>query len=136
MNPKKSIPEGLKYAKSHEWGRLDNDGILTIGITEHAQDLLGDLVYIELPEIGQQLDAGEECAVLESVKAAADVYAPAGGEVVEINQEVVDTPELLNQSPYDKGWLFKIRLSNAGADLDKLMSAADYGEMLAQEEGE
>jgi len=119
------IPAVLKYAKSHEWARLEADGTVTVGITDHAQELLGDLVFIELPEAGKRVEAGKEIAVVESVKAASDIYAPINGSISAVNQTVADTPEQVNEEPYD-AWLFRIRPDNA-ADLDKLLDAAGYG---------
>src|ERR1700722_10073760 len=103
-----SVPKTLKYSKSHEWVRQDED-LLTIGITDHAQTMLGDLVYIELPEIENNFELGQEIAVVESVKAAADVYCPVSGEVVEINENLLENPQLINEDPYGKGWLMRIR---------------------------
>jgi glycine cleavage system H protein len=118
------LPNELRYTASHEWVRVEEDGIVTVGITDHAQEVLGDLVFIQLPEVGDHVEATQECAVVESVKAAADVYAPVSGEVLEVNTEVADQPELLNQDAY-AGWLFKIKLSQA-AELDALLSADAY----------
>ncbi len=117
-------PENLKYTESHEWIRTEKDGTLTIGITDHAQDALGDLVFIELPEVGRKLAAEEACAVVESVKAASDVYAPAAGDVVAVNDAVVDAPGELNKDPY-AAWLFRIKPA-AGFDAGKLLDAAAY----------
>ena len=122
-----NVPSNLKYTKSHEWVRAEADGTLTIGITDHAQELLGDLVFIELPEVGKTLAAGQEAAVVESVKAASDVYAPVAGTVVEVNQAAVDSPELVNQDAY-AAWLFKLKPGNA-ADIDALLDAAAYAEI-------
>jgi glycine cleavage system H protein len=119
-----NIPANLKYTKSHEWVRAEADGTLTIGITDHAQDLLGDLVFIELPDLGKELAVGQEAAVVESVKAAADVYAPLAGTVTEVNQAAADAPESVNQDAYAT-WLFKIKPANA-ADVDALLDAAAY----------
>lgn len=119
-----NVPANLKYAASHEWAQLNADGTVTIGITDHAQEALGDLVFVELPEVGAHYDADKEIAVVESVKAAADVYAPIAGEVVEVNQAAADAPESVNQDAY-AAWLFKIKPDNA-ADLDKLLDAAAY----------
>jgi glycine cleavage system H protein len=119
-----SNPTNLKYTKSHEWARLETDGTVTVGITDHAQEALGDIVFLELPEAGRNLKAGEECAVVESVKAASDIYAPIGGEVIESNQPTVDAPESINQDAY-AAWLFKLRPSNP-AELDALLDAAAY----------
>ena len=119
-----TTPADLKYTKSHEWIRQEPDGTLTIGITHHAQQLLGDLVFVELPAVGRQLKAGEECAVVESVKAAADVFAPVTGEVVAINGELADAPEKINQDAY-LAWMFKLKPGNAG-ELAGLLDAAAY----------
>ncbi|RKM36772.1 glycine cleavage system protein GcvH [Moraxella catarrhalis] len=120
-----NIPADLKYVTSHEWLKLEDDGIITVGITDHAQDLLGDVVFVELPEVGREVSADEEIAVVESVKAASDVYAPIAGEIVEINDELVDSPELANEDPYGKAWFFKIKPANV-ADYDDLLSAEEY----------
>jgi glycine cleavage system H protein len=119
-----NVPANLKYAKSHEWARLDADGFVTVGITDHAQEALGDIVFLELPEIGRTLSTGEECAVVESVKAASDIYAPIGGEVVAINEDAVETPEQVNTDAY-AAWLFKLKPANV-AELDALLDAAAY----------
>jgi glycine cleavage system H protein len=119
-----SIPSDLKYTKSHEWARLEADGNVTIGITDHAQELLGDMVFVENPVVGHVLKANEECAVVESVKAASDVYSPVAGEVVETNADLESSPDLLNKDPYG-GWMFKVKPANA-ADLAGLMDAAAY----------
>lgn len=120
-----NIPANLKYVASHEWLKLEDDGIITVGITDHAQDLLGDVVFVELPEVGRTVSADEEIAVVESVKAASDVYAPIAGEIVEINDELVNSPELANEDPYGKAWFFKIKPANV-ADYDDLLSAEEY----------
>ncbi|EGE15230.1 glycine cleavage system protein GcvH [Moraxella catarrhalis] len=120
-----NIPADLKYVASHEWLKLEDDGIITVGITDHAQDLLGDVVFVELPEVGRTVSADEEIAVVESVKAASDVYAPIAGEIVEINDELVDSPELANEDPYGKAWFFKIKPANV-VDYDDLLSAEEY----------
>ncbi|AKG16838.1 glycine cleavage system protein GcvH [Moraxella bovoculi] len=120
-----NIPNDLKYVASHEWLKLEDDGIIIVGITDHAQDLLGDVVFVELPEVGRTVSADEEIAVVESVKAASDVYAPIAGEIVEINEELVDAPELANEDPYGKAWFFKIKPTNP-ADYDGLMAADEY----------
>lgn len=117
------IPAELRYAASHEWLRDDGDGLYTLGITDHAQIELGDLVYVELPEIGRRVTAGEAVAVVESVKAASDIYAPAAGEIVEVNSALADAPEAVNQSPYGEGWLLRIRLD---ATADGLLDADGY----------
>lgn len=120
-----SIPKGLKYASSHEWARDEGNGLYTVGITEHAQGLLGDMVFVELPEVGDSVTQGDDCAVAESVKAASDIYAPISGEIVEINEALVDSPELVNNSPYEDGWMFKIKLSDE-AELAALLDAEGY----------
>ena len=119
-----NIPANLKYTKSHEWVRAEADGTVTIGITDHAQELLGDLVFVELPEVGKVLAAEQEAAVVESVKAASDVYAPIAGTVTEVNGAVPDAPELVNQDAYS-AWLFKLKPANV-ADVDELLDAAGY----------
>ena len=119
-----NIPANLKYTKSHEWVRVDADGTVTVGITDHAQELLGDLVFVELPDVGKSLAAEQEAAVVESVKAASDVYAPIAGTVVEVNAAVPATPELINQDAY-AAWLFKLKPANT-ADVDGLLDAAAY----------
>ena len=119
-----NVPAELKYVSSHEWLRLEADGLVTVGITDHAQELLGDIVFVELPEVGAQLAAEDQAGVVESVKAASDIYAPIAGEVVEVNQELVDAPETANTDPYG-AWFFRIKPVNA-ADLDGLLDAAAY----------
>jgi glycine cleavage system H protein len=125
-----TIPADLRYSQSHEWLRLESDGSVTVGITDHAQHLLGDLVYIELPAVGRELSARKECAVVESVKAASDVYAPIAGKVVEINSALSDQPELVNQSPYGEGWLFRLTPSDSSA-VNTLLDAAGYSAIAA-----
>ena len=127
------VPTELKYTKSHEWVRLDDDGIATIGITDHAQELLGDLVFVELPEVGTELGAGVECAVVESVKAASDVYSPVAGEVIEVNEKLSGTPELTNKSPFDEGWLFRLH-PNKAEDVDGLMDIEAYTALIDAED--
>ncbi len=119
------LPSELKYASSHEWARLESDGTVVVGITDHAQEALGDIVYIELPEMGAAVDAGAEVAVVESVKAASDIYSPITGEVVEINPALEDEPETVNSSPYADGWLFRVKV--AGTDeLEEMLDADGY----------
>ncbi len=125
-------PQDLKYTKSHEWVRVEADGSVTVGITDHAQSLLGDLVFVETPEAGTQTIAGEACATVESVKAASDVYAPVSGEIAEANEDLADAPEKVNESPFEHGWLFRIRPSDA-SELDTLMDAEEYAAMVASE---
>lgn len=124
-----NIPTTLRYAATHEWVRQEANGTLTVGITDFAQDNLGELVFIELPQVGRQVATAEGCAVVESVKAASDVYAPVAGEVIAINAAVVETPNQVNQAPYD-AWLFKLKPA-AGADLAQLMDAAGYSKIAA-----
>ena len=118
------VPSDLKYAKSHEWVRL-SDGVATIGITDHAQHELTDIVFVELPQVGRKLKAGEACAVVESVKTASDIYSPVSGEVVAINQKVVDTPGLVNDQPYGDGWFFQVRVNDAN-EASSLLNPGDY----------
>lgn len=127
-----TVPKNLKYTKSHEWVKQDSNGMLTVGITNHAQDLMGDMVYVELPEPGSTVTAEKECAVVESVKAASDVYAPVSGEVVEANSTLTDAPETVNKEPYGAGWIFRMKPSTAG-DIDKLLDAAAYEALVASE---
>ena len=115
----------LRYLATHEWGRIDEEGILTVGISEHAQDLLGDIVFVELPDIGMELDAEEESAIVEAVKAASDVYAPLSGEVIEVNEKLLDEPEIVNSSPLEDGWFFKIKLNDASS-FENLMTEEEY----------
>lgn len=126
-----SMPADLKYTKSHEWAKLEADGTVTIGITDHAQDLLGDMVFVENPAVGRKLATGEECAVVESVKAASDVYAPLAGEVVASNSDIENAPETINQDAYS-AWMFKIRPDNV-ADLNNLLDAATYQALVDSE---
>ncbi len=127
-----SIPINLKYSKSHEWVRSEADGTVTVGITHHAQELLGDMVFIELPDVGRKLKQKEECAVAESVKAAADVYSPISGEVTEVNAPLVDEPGKINEDAFS-AWLFKMKPSNP-AEIDGLLDAAAYTELVENED--
>ncbi|MDR5865720.1 glycine cleavage system protein GcvH [Halomonas koreensis] len=120
-----AIPANLRYAESHEWVQDNGDGTVTIGITDHAQQSLGDVVFVELPEVGANLSKGDEFGVVESVKAASDLYAPLAGEVVAVNEELEDAPETLNEAPYEGGWIMKLRLEDAAA-LDALLDADAY----------
>ena len=120
-----SVSNQVRFLASHEWGRIDEEGVLTVGISDHAQDLLGDIVFIELPDVGKELEAEEETAIVESVKAASDVYTPLSGEVIEINEKLLDEPELVNSSPYEDGWFFKIRLNESSA-FEDLMTEEEY----------
>lgn len=115
----------LKYLASHEWARVEEDGTVTIGITDHAQDSLGDVVYVETPEIGSNVSIGEEAGVVESVKAASDIYSPVSGEVIAINEALEDAPETVNESPYDEGWFFKVKPSDL-SELESALSADAY----------
>ncbi len=126
-----NIPTHLKYTTSHEWVRLEEDGTATIGITHHAQELLGDMVFVEIPQVGRHLKRGEECAVVESVKAAADVYAPFTGEVITTNPEIESAPEKINQDAYS-AWLYKLKPSNI-ADLSELLDSTEYQKVLESE---
>lgn len=123
-----NTPAHLKYAASHEWSRLETDGSITVGITDHAQEALGDIVFLELPSIGRKVKAKEECAVIESVKAASDIYAPVSGEIVAINQAAIDAPEAINSAPYDH-WLFRIKPANPD-ELNSLLDADGYNATL------
>ena len=124
-----NIPGDLKYAKTHEWARLNDDGSVTVGISDSAQEQLGDMVYVEVPDIGKVVDAAQPCAVVESVKAASDVYAPLAGEILEANSKLVDSPETVNQDPYGDGWMFRLLPSDPGG-LEALMDAAAYESFL------
>ncbi len=126
------IPENLKYAKSHEWVELLDDGTVKMGITAHAQELLGDMVFVELPEVGSAVSEGEECAVVESVKAASDIYSPVTGEVVAVNEELADTPDLVNNHPYSDGWIMQIKLTEEG-ELEEMMDADEYADSISDE---
>ena len=121
----KNIPGDLKFLSSHEWARIESDGSITIGISDHAQDLLGDIVFVELPEVGQTLDAESDAAIVESVKAASDVYSPISGEVKAVNSLLEDQPEIITSSPYEDGWFYKISPSDLG-ELENLLSPEDY----------
>ena len=120
-----STSNEVRYLASHEWGRIDEEGILTVGISEHAQDLLGDIVFVELPDLGKSLDAEEESAIVESVKAASDVYSPLSGEVIEVNEKLFDEPEIVNNSPFEDGLFYKIKLEDSSA-FEDLMTEDEY----------
>ncbi len=128
----KNIPVELKYSKSHEWVRDEGGGLVTIGITDHAQELLGDLVVVELPEPGERVEAVGECAVVESVKAASDVYSPVSGEVAAVNTELADAPEMINTDAYGNGWMFKVQLDDL-EELESLLDADDYEDVIASD---
>ena len=125
-----NIPNELQYTKTHEWVKKDEEFII-IGITDHAQTMLGDLVYVELPEIESNLNGGQECAIVESVKAAADVYCPISGEVIEINEDIIENPQLINQDPYGKGWLFRVKPFDQATP--ELLNADEYSKVVASE---
>jgi len=126
------VPNELKYVASHEWIRVEDDGTVTVGVTDHAQDLLGDVVFVELPGVGAELSAGDEAGVVESVKAASDIYAPLSGEVIEVNVDLEESPELVNSDPYGDGWFFKLKLSDT-TELDDLLDADGYAELCEAE---
>jgi len=126
------IPSELAYTKTHEWVQQDDDGSVLVGITDYAQESLGDLVFVELPEVGSKLSAGDACAVVESVKAASDIYAPVTGEVLEVNEDLTDSPELVNQDAYNSGWLMKIKLGDE-SDLDDLLNSDAYEQFIEDE---
>ena len=125
------FPEGLKYTREHEWIRDDGGDVYTVGITEHAAEQLGDVTYVELPEVGMELDQGQAAGAVESVKAASDIYAPIGGHVGEVNEELESRPELVNASPYEEGWFFKIAEGNL-REYDKLMDAKEYARFVEE----
>jgi len=127
-----SIPSNLKFLDSHEWARLESDGTVTIGISDHAQGALGDLVFVEVPEVGKALTKGVAAAVVESVKAASDVYSPISGEVIAANEALGAAPELVNTDPYGEGWLFKVKPANK-SELDQLLNATAYEKVVADE---
>jgi glycine cleavage system H protein len=128
-----NIPTELKYTKTHEWARDEGDGTITVGITDHAQDQLGDLVFVDLPEEGDSVDAGADCAVVESVKAASDIYSPVSGDIVAINSALADSPEMVNEAAFGDGWLFKVKMSDA-SELANLLDADGYAEVAAADE--
>ena len=119
------IPNNLKFLESHEWARVEEDGTVTVGISDHAQELLGDIVFVELPEVGKEISQSADIAIVESVKAASDVYSPLSGEVTEINEALNDNPEIINTSPYDDGWFFKIKPQDI-SEMEKLLDAGAY----------
>ena len=127
-----NIPKELRYTKSHEWVKLNGDGSVTAGVTHHAQDLMGDMVYVELPQAGTKVTSGKECGVVESVKAASDVYAPVSGEIVEANAALADSPETVNKDCYGAGWMFRLKPANK-AELDSLLDAKAYEALVASE---
>jgi glycine cleavage system H protein len=127
-----NIPQNLKYTKTHEWILDNNDGTATVGITDYAQDLLGDIVFIQTPDVGNSVKAAQDCAVVESVKAASDIYAPTGGTITAGNDALSSAPEIVNKDPYGAGWIFKIKLADKG-ELNKLLTPAQYAEHVASE---
>ena len=126
-----NLPTELRYAASHEWARLEEDGSVVVGITDHAQDALGDVVFVELPEVGASVAMGSECSVVESVKAASDIYAPISGEILEVNEALEDAPETINTDPYGDGWMVKIKLSDL-SEINDLLSADDYKSLVGE----
>lgn len=128
------IPGDLKFMKSHEWARVEDNGTVTCGISEHAQGLLGDLVYVELPSVGDDVQAGNACAVVESVKAASDVYAPVSGTVIAVNSALSDKPETINEDAYGDGWLFVIKPDNLADELEELLDPDAYAELIEGDE--
>jgi len=127
-----NIPAELRYATSHEWVRPEGDGVFTVGITEHAQDLLGDMVFVDLPDVGDDVAAGDDAAVAESVKAASDVYAPITGEVIAVNEDLEDSPELVNSDPYGDGWMFKVKAEDV-SEVEGLLDAEGYAQNIEDE---
>lgn len=128
------IPGDLKFLKSHEWARVEDKGTVTVGISDHAQGLLGDLVYVELPSVGDTVKAGTACAVVESVKAASDVYAPVSGEIIAINEALPDKPETINEDAYGDGWLFVVKPDNLAEEQDELLDPDAYAELIENDE--
>ncbi len=129
-----NIPTELKYAKTHEWARREDDGSVVVGISDHAQSALGDLVFVEVPEAGIEVTSDDACAVVESVKAASDVYSPVAGEIIAVNEALSDAPEMVNQDPYGDGWIMRIKPADAG-EIDDMMDAEAYEAFLEEEEG-
>ncbi|NRA15585.1 MAG: glycine cleavage system protein GcvH [Oceanospirillaceae bacterium] len=128
-----NVPTNRKYAESHEWVLDNGDGTVTIGITDHAQELLGDVVFVELPEVGSEIEKGSEFSLVESVKAASDIFAPVSGEVVAVNEALEDAPESVNEDPFESAWIAKVKLSDA-SELDNLLDAAGYEAKVADED--
>lgn len=128
------IPGDLKFMKSHEWARVEDTGLVTVGISDHAQSLLGDLVYVELPGIGDQVDTSNACAVVESVKAASDVYSPVSGEIVAVNEALSDKPETINEDPWGDGWIFVVKPDNLADDMDELLDPDAYQDLVESDE--
>ncbi|HBO21580.1 MULTISPECIES: glycine cleavage system protein GcvH [unclassified Providencia] len=128
-----NTPAELKYTREHEWVRDEGNGEYTVGITEHAQETLGDMVFVDLPDVGNVVDAGDDCAVVESVKAASDIYAPLSGEIIAVNEDLNDSPELVNEQPYQDGWIFRIKISDE-AELADLIDADAYIALITEED--
>ena len=126
------LPRNLHYAESHEWASAPEDGVVTVGITDFAQDQLGDVVYVELPDLGDHVEAGQPVAVVESVKTASDIYAPVGGTIVEVNEDLDASPEWINEAPYGKGWIFRLEPDDAD-DLEGLLDADEYEDVAVEE---
>ncbi len=127
-----NIPDDYRYSATHEWIKVDHNGVATVGISDHAQEALGDIVFVELPEPGAAVEARAEVAVVESVKAASDIYSPAGGEITEVNEALIDNPQLVNSAPFEDGWIYRMKISDA-AELEALLSAQAYAEHCADE---
>ena len=127
------LPNDLKYTKTHEWVRVEDDGTITIGITDHAQETLGDLVFLELPDLGQLVSVEEPCGLVESVKAAADIFSPISGEIIARNEQLINEPELINTSPYEEGWLFKVK-PDGDSQLTDLLTVQEYSEIIEETE--
>lgn len=128
-----NIPSELKFTKTHEWVRLEDDGSITVGITDHAQELLGDIVFVELPEVNTAVNSGEDAGVVESVKAASDIYSPVSGEIIAINEELADTPEIINSDPYGTGWIFRVAPTDEG-EVTELLDSDSYEDLVNSEE--
>lgn len=126
-----NVPSDLKYSEDHEWVRVEADGTATVGITDHAQKTLGDIVFVEMPEVGKKFEAGEPIGVVESVKAASEIFTPVGGAIIAFNEDVSESPEMVNDDPYGDAWIYKIKMSNK-ADLDKLLSPDAYAKLIAE----
>lgn len=127
-----TVLDDLRYAKSHEWAKLEGDDTVVVGITHHAQEALGDVVYVDLPEVGKQIEAGDAFGSVESVKAVSDVYAPVSGEIVEVNSELTESPGLVNKAPFDEGWMLKLKLKNP-AEVESLLNAASYKQYIEED---
>jgi glycine cleavage system H protein len=128
-----NVPDELKYSKDHEWVKVEGD-LAIVGITDYAQHSLHEITFVELPEVGSSVEANSECGLVESMKASSDIFSPLSGEIVEVNSNLEDAPELVNEEPYGKGWMFKVKLSNLDAEIDALMDAKAYSELIASAE--